>query len=346
MTQLSEGYLQPSTNQPKTNKPPFEKRAHRVRDEVFWTELEIRRLSNFVAETIHSKRFIGDSQSAAEERQQMRIYIEAMKRKSMRVLHRAELFKKSGQPSWPGIDPTIGNPVSLAEDYVKVVENYMAVLSSEEERVRNAALCDVAGLAEDGDADAEEDADAGADAGANVDANGSGHYGDDDWEAKDDVAYREALQRERDQKEEKETEQSKRNELMGGIDADGMRRRKGHAESDKQGGESKSSLNKEEEEIMARHQPVQDELTNNLADLVGQLKNSVVDNKERLDKDKKVVDEVEDAVDKNADGVSKQRSGLAKFENSSSTSWWLMIAAVAVILLVFMIVLFLLAVPM
>lgn len=307
------------------SKPPVEKRTHRIRDEVFWTELEIRRLSNFVAETIHSKRFVGDSQSASEERQQMRIYIEAMKRKSMRVLHRAELFKKSGQPSWPGIDPTIANPVSLAEDYVKVVENYMAVLSSEEERARDAASCEVVA----------------GDVAFVAGENGDGDEDEDDWQAKDDVAYREALERE--QAEEKESEQSKRNELMG-MDADGIRKRKGHAESDKRA--DGNGMSKEDEEILAKHQPIQDELTNNLVDLVGQLKDSAVDNKEKLDKDKKVVDEVEDAVDKNVDGVSKQRSGLLKFANSSSTSWWLMIAAVAVILLIFMIVLFLLAVPM
>lgn len=305
-----------------------EKKAHRIRDEVFWTELEIRRLSNIVAESIHSKQYVGTGAEAIKERDIMRTYIDAMKRKSMRVLHRAELFVRSGQPSWPGIDSTIGDPVSLAEEYVKVVEDYMGVLSSEEERLRKERE-----EREGQDAAASPTKDRGA---------------DDDWEVADDVAYREALRRERDG--DNQSTQTKRVELMG-PDAEGLRQRKGVGAAESNGAGSNGTgedkrYSKEDEEVIARHQPVQDELTNNLVDLVGQLKDSVTENKQILDADKEVVDAVEDAVDSNVDGLAKQQTGLGKFSQSSSTSWWMMLGAVLLIILVFLFVLLLLTVPM
>lgn len=301
----------------------------RVKDDIFWTELEIRRLGNLVAECINARRYVGDETKADEERQLMRKYIDAMKRKSMRVLHRAELYSQSGYSAWPGIDPSIMDPISLAEEYVRVVQNYEAVLSEEETRAREARS----------DREAEREAD------------GDGALEQiktetEDWELADDIAYREALERE---KKSETTNEEKRKDLMGEID--GLRRRKADGDASRQGDPSspthgKASYSKEEEELMARHQPIQDELTSNLVDLVGELKESISANNERLREDDNVLDQTEDAVDKNVTGIEKQRLELKKYTQSTSTSWWVMMIAAVVILIVFLFVLILLKIPL
>lgn len=289
------------------------------KDEIFWTELEIRRLGNLVAECIHARRYVGDSATAENERKQMRTYVEAMKRKSMRVLHRAELYLRSGHAAWPGIDSTIADPVSLAEEYVRVVENYEAVLSEEESRARE-AKSKFGSISNENSAlnDLKTE--------------------EDDWEAADSAAYREALERERTSAKNPSQE---RQELIG--EAEGMRRRKSEAESSNVG---PSNYSKEDEELMARHQPIQDELTSNLVNLVGQMKESISSNSDKLKKDSKVLAETEDAVDKNVAGIQKQRTDLNKFAQATSVSWWLMMGAALVIIVVFIFVLILLKVPL
>lgn len=296
----------------------------RERDEVFWTELEIRRIGNLVAECIHARRYIGESDSAQAEKTLMRQYIEAMKRKSMRVLHRAELYARSGHASWPGIDPSITDPVSLADEYVRVVENYEAVLLEEESRTKRA----------------REEAGGFGDGSGESDAVRKLATEEDDWEAADDVAYREALKREQELTKKGE---DARKDLLG-ADDEGIRRRKGGAGPSS--ANSAAAYSKEDEELMARHQPIQDELTSNLVGLVGQLKESISTNKERLEKDSKVLDETEDAVDKNLSGVTKQRSELKRFSKSSSMSWWAMLVVAVVMLVVFVLIFIMLKIPL
>lgn len=293
----------------------------RERDEVFWTELEIRRLGNMVAECIHARRYVGDGTEADEERKTMRRYIEAMKRKSMRVLHRAELYARSGHASWPGIDPTITDPVSLAEEYVRVVENYEAVLGDEEARAKKLK-------------DAKGD--------IGVTSLGSAAGGPltqlptaEDWEAADTAAFKEAVKREKELT--KSAEEARKDLLSQG---EGVRHRRGSA-----GPSETATYSKEDEELMSKHQPIQDELTSNLVDLVGQLKESITENKEKIERDNKILDETEEAVDKNLSGVSKQRGQLKKFTQSTSVSWWLMMVAAVVILVIFALVLVLLQIP-
>lgn len=241
----------------------------------------------------------------------MRKYIEAMKRKSMRVLHRAELYAKSGYSAWPGIDSSITEPVSLAEEYVGVVENYEAVLVEEEERVKR-VLTELGGEIEGG-----------------VDT-----VKGEDWEKEDEIAYREAVKR-----EVKITRiaENARDELLG----DGVRRRKTGSDRDDRAGYSK-----EDEEVMRRHQPVQDELTSNLVDLVGQLKQSMTENKDKLQKDAALVDQTEEALDRNLVGVGKQRTQLKKYSHATAASWWVMMIAAVVIVLVFVAVFILLKIPL
>ncbi|CAN8075824.1 unnamed protein product [Agarophyton chilense] len=287
------------------------------KDEVFWTELEIRRLGNVVAEGINARRYIGDSSGALEERKQMRNYIEAMKRKSTRVLHRAELYARSGHAAWPGIDPTITDPVSLAEEYVRVVENYEAVLSEEESRAKLVRAENVA------------DADSGAVKDLEITS--------EDWENADDLAYKKALKNERNDNEDSE---SARKRL---LDTDeGPRRRKAAAGSSQV---NRANLSKEDEELMARHQPIQDELTSNLVDLVGQLKESVTNNNKKLKKDSVVLDETEDAVDKNIAGITKHRSNLKQYGETTTVSWWLMMIVTIVILVIFVLLVILMRIP-
>lgn len=376
----------------RANKP-----QPRIRDDVFWTELEIRRLSNLVAEAIHSRRYIGDSLSATEERQQMRVYIDAMKRKAMRVLHRAESFAQGVGAAWPGIDRSIADPVSLADEYVRLVETYLAVVNAEEERVRQEKV-----------AAAEEEAAAAAVEANNMDGGDDdidgmvGPHADEskeDWEVKDEMAYKKAIAESRqngdmshspaetpvgdecvktsttttsmdtttttsttttgninvsdqhhdDGHKEQQQQQNKRDELLAGastagnqseLDSDGIRRRRGGTagvggDDGVVSGRKRNDEAQHMEDIMARHRPVQDELTSKLVDMVGQLKESVTANQALLDKDKRVMDDTEDAVDRNAVGLAQQRKRLGMFTQRESTSWWTMIIAALVIIIVF-----------
>lgn len=327
-----------------------ERPAPRIRDEVFWTELEIRRLSNIVAEAINSRRYVGTSLVAVEERQQMRVFIEAMKRKAMRVLHRAELFACSEHAAWPGIDATIADPVSLAEEYVRLVEDYLAEVSAEEERAHKeeqARVIDTKGdMADADEEDMEgiikkpETMDAGTDTEKDKDR-GKANASDEpqDWVVADDEAFQEAL------REHKGTESKGRSDLLG-VEGDGVRRRRKGTSNKSEGIAEGVSYSKDDEEEVARQQPVQAELTSNLIDLVGQLKQSVTENKQRLEQDKKVLDDTEMAVDKNVDSVTRQRNNLKAFSQSASTSWWVMLGAALVIILVFLFMVLLISVPL
>lgn len=292
---------------------------------MFWTELEIRRLGNLVAASINARAYVGRTAAAAAERRRMRLYLDAMKRKALRVQHRAELLAQGADPVWPGIDPTISDPVALAEEYVKVVQDYLAVLA-EEDVIEAASVDD--DVARDVDMPTEDDLLNDADGLPTEPAELP-----DEWEAADDEAYREARALNEQSKAE---EEAKRAALLD----DGLRQRKG-ADEDVTG-----KMSKEDEELMARHQPMQDDLTSNLVDLVGQLKESVADNRDRLNQDKKALDATEDAVDGNLSAVERQRKNLQAFSQSTSTSWWLVLGAGLLILVVFFFVLLLLKLPM
>lgn len=301
-----------------------ETKPHRQRDEIFWTELEIRRIGNLVAECIHARRYIGDTAEADEERQQMRTYIDAMKRKAMRVLHRAELYASSGHSAWPGIDATITDPVSLAEEYVRVVQNYEAVLMEEESRAKLLKQETEAARGEASQSDVPDD---------------DGDRDEENWEAADHVAFKEAVRKEQ---ELKAVAGMERNKLFG--EGDGIRRRK--VEAGSASGSDSKKYSEEDEELMARHQPIQDELTSNLVDLVGQLKESISANGEKMAKDNKVLDETEDALENNLSSISKQGANLKAYSRSASISWWVMLIAVIVVIIVFIMVGFLLTIPM
>ena len=320
MSPAGEAPFNTPTNGITTDAPVIPDEPVRVRkkDAIFWTELEIRRLGNLVAECIHARRYIGDTTEAEEERRLMRTYINAMKQKAMRVMHRAEQYSQRGLSAWPGIDSSITDPESLAEEYVRVVQNYEAVLTEEETRAREKR---------------KEQEENGEEVGVEVVENEA-----EDWEVADDIAYREAVEREMKGEQEKE---EMRNELLG--EAEGLRRRKGE-EGDAI--ERLGKYSKEDEELMAKHQPVQDELTANLVELVGELKKSVQENNDILRKDVSVLDEAEDLVDKNVAGIDKQRKELQNYTKSASTSWWVLMIIAVIMTAVAVFVFILLKVPL
>lgn len=332
MTESIENEWERDVSEPvETQEKGLKRFTPRTRDDVFWTELEIRRLSNLVAEAINSRRYIGTSLVAEEERQKMHVYIDAMKRKAMRVLHRAELFANSGLGAWPGIDATIADPVSLAEEYVRLVEDYLGVVSAEEDRSRKEQThyednpSQEVKHANDSAANTNNPTDScTADekaADINEQRNKSSTDNDpEEWEVADSVAYRDALYKH------ESTDGKKRNQLLG-QEPNEIRRRRGN---------EKTELSRQDEDIMAKQRPVQDELTANLVDLVGQLKESVTANKQKLDVDKKVLDATEDAVDKNVNKLAKQRFDLKTFSRSSSMSWWLIVGIAVLVVLVFL----------
>lgn len=338
---------------------PIQK-SPRQRDPIFWTELELRRLSNLVASCIHSSRYVGNSKDAREERRKMRTWIDAMKRKAMRILHRAETlassnasgtggfsvfgtFGNSALPmsvKWPGIDPTITDPVALGEEYVRLVEDYYAVLATEEEQadaepgedveLKQANETSVAKQAQGNNAD---------------DGGGSSHDGAnrgdeiDDWEREDDIAYRQAIQRERDSEGDVSNGDAREKLLGDGPLGDGVRRRRGLNDATES---TQKSEQTQDETLKSDERMVHEDLTSNLVNLVGQLRESVTANQQKLDNDNHVLEETENSVDRNLSSLGAQSKRLQRFtQYSASSTLWVYIA-IAFIVLMFIIVLLIL----
>lgn len=339
----------------------------RERDPVFWTELELRRLSNLVAACIHSGGYVGSTPDAREERRKMRVWIDAMKRKAMRILHRAESLSSSSDlgagggtfsafggsalvssVQWPGIDPSITDPVALGDEYVRLVQDYYAVLGAEEERAseevgkaEEALLPYVdASNSKNGDPDHPISDDEGS--GSHID-NKIVQDDKDDWEIEDDVAFKRAVQQDQsdDGNEISNTDSSDaRTKLLGnGLLADGVRRRKGTEEIKASSQEQPES---EGDALTSTEQSVHDDLTANLVDLVGHLKQSVTANQKKIDDDRQVVDDTEEAVDKNLSSIGAQSKRLQRFSQYSASSTLWIYAGIVFIVLAFIIVLLLL----
>lgn len=273
--------------------------VERKRDEVYWSELEIRRLNNVIARALNSRTYMGNNDDATNERKRLREYVDAMRRKALRVLHRAEMFAEGNSSQWPGLH-AVSDAVSIAEEYVRMVEKYECALTEEEHNVRE--------------------------------------LGDDEWEKEDELQYRQAVQRE---KERENIAEKERMELMAGKDESVLRRRNVAST----GQRSTAKLSKEDEELMKKHQPVQDQLTSDLIDMVGRLKGSVSSINEKILSDNAVIDDTEDAVDSNVTAISKQQQELTKYTKSTSMSWWLLALLIVVVLAVFFFVILLLRLP-
>ena len=294
--------------------------AHQERDEVFWTELEIRRIGNVVAEGIHAKRYVGKSSAAVEERKRIRKYIDAMRKKCLRVLHRAELVASIPGTAWPGLDPAITDPVSLAEQYVRAVENYESAFLEEEQKSRQENPT--------------------TDSFLKSTVNGIDY--EDAWEKADEISYREALERD---KKFRKSEEVERKELLGETDGGLRRRRNVDGRSAADTSDITETFSKADEELMAKHQPIEDQLTSDLIEMVGRLKGSVSSINEKINNDNKVIDETEDAVDKNLAGISRQQENLLQYSQSTSLSWKFLITLIGIVLSVFLVVFLVISVP-
>jgi Membrane fusion protein Use1 len=320
-----------------------------ARDEIYWTELEFRRLGNMVAEMIQARRYVGSRSSAfnignldpaQEERILLRKRIDSMRRKALRILCRAELYADSGLITWPGLDKDLTEPVSLAEEYVRTVSNYDAVLLEEEETVAKAIDdVDIGGAEPRVDAfdreqkkgfDARRSSAHDSEAVRTVEsATGAVPYADHG-----DISYRDAIAREA-----RAGNRPERDELLSG----GLRKRReedaGHV------GSVPGAFSATDEELMARHQPIEDQLTSDLIDLVGRLKENVTEINTKIVQDGTVVDETEDAVEKNLSSIGKQRTKLSSYTRSNSRSWWSIWLLVISIVIVFVTVLILIKIP-
>lgn len=241
----------------------------------------------------------------------MRARLTAMRRKALRVLHRAEIHTGG---KWPGLDDSITRPVDLAEEYVRLVRAFQEVLEEEVERAGEREgeedVGDIKTVVEDAvEEDVEED-------------------------AVEDISYREALARE---------------EAAGGraeLLERGLRQRKGGGEpsaSAAKTGTGKYSV--EDEALLARHQPVQDELTNDLVDLVGRLKGNLTEINTKIRKDGQVIDETDAALDGNLAGIRKTRQNLGDFTRATTVSWWTIWVALVAVLVTFILVFLLTKVP-
>lgn len=287
--------------------PPAPSSAHDAPDDVFWTELEVRRLGNLVSETVQSGRYIGSSRAAASERSLMRARLTAMRRKSLRVLHRAEIHTGG---TWPGLDDSITRPVDLAEEYVRLVREFQEVLEEEVERA--------------GEGEGEEDV-------GDIETVAEDAVEED---AVEDISYREALAL--------EEAAGGRGELLEGD----LRQRKGGARQSANAAKTGTGkYSAEDEALMARHQPVQDELTNDLVDLVGRLKGNLTEINTKIRKDGQVIDEADAALDGNLAGIRKTRQNLGDFTRATTISWWTIWVALAAVLVTFILVFLLTKVP-
>jgi Membrane fusion protein Use1 len=299
-------------------------------DDVYWTELEFRRLGNMVAEMIQARRYVGDDVRARNERALMRTRVDAMRRKALRVLARAELYAKSSHGAWPGLDSSLTEPISLAEEYVRTVSNYDAVLTEEEDRARRA-------IQDDFDVGGVRAAAAAMAVACDGDGGSGEDIGDDvaGFGGVDDMSYREALARDAADLGNADT----RDDLAGA-----RMRRRSIASVQKVAGAT-GRYSEADENLMAAHQPVQDQLTNDLVDLVGRLKGSMTEINARITQDGHVIDETEDALDKNITSIGKHRENLGHYSRYTSLSWWTIYALIVLVVVVFIAVFALTKIP-
>ena len=134
---------------------------------------------------------------------------------------------------------------------------------------------------------------------------------EEDWEAADVTAYKEAKK----QAEALEDVNEKKREDLLGLGAAGMRRR---GSIDISGAGTSSKLTTKEEAFMSRHQPIQDELTSSLVELAGNQKQTISATQGKMDRHKQVIDGREYAVDKTLSGVKTQQQSFTEYTNTTT----------------------------
>ncbi|KAK1869638.1 hypothetical protein I4F81_012108 [Pyropia yezoensis] len=109
-------------------------------DEVLWTELEFLRLHASILRTLSSTENVGGGRAEVKKKGappplphaadalDLRARIDALQRKALRMLHRAQLEARAGGgaggPSpWPGVDPDTPDAEALADCYVSSADD-------------------------------------------------------------------------------------------------------------------------------------------------------------------------------------------------------------------------------
>jgi len=325
-------------------------------DDVLWTELEFLRLHASIRRTISATDGAGGSRAEVKKKGappplvhaadalDLRTRIDALQRKALRMLHRAQLESRSagGGDSWPGVDPNTPDPEALADRYVAAVEDIKTRMAEREER-REAGL--------GGESDA---ADTGDEAGVGAEGGGTrGHGGgaaDGSVDSGDAVAGGggsaavDAAAEHADAGAGGLTptaDTDARSSLLG----DGLRRR---GERAGMGGEGEAAAaattatsagdENADAALVDAQRPVQDALTGEMLELVGRLKRNVQGISEDLVTDAAVLDATDAAVDANLAGVVRQRGSLATYAKRASLSWWTGLVGLGVALAVFLFV--------
>ncbi|GAB0497670.1 hypothetical protein MMPV_009007 [Pyropia vietnamensis] len=302
-------------------------------DEVLWTELEFLRLHASILRTLSSTDSVGSGGSEVKKKGappplphaadalDLHVRIDALQRKALRMLHRAQLEARAGGgaggPSpWPGVDPDAPDAEALADRYVSAVEDIKTRMAEREERRASGLLGGGMGRG-DGGSDAADTGDE-ADPGGGRPRGGPavGHPTAVDSDGADAAA---------------------RSALLG----DGLRRRGGRSTRDN-GDATGGVVGGDDEDgdaaLVDAQRPVQEALTDEMLALVGRLKRNAQGMADDLVTDAAVLDATDAAVDANLSGVVRQRGTLAAYAKRASLSWWTGLLGLAVALGVFLFV--------
>jgi len=327
-------------------------------DDVLWTELEFLRLHASIRRTLSATDDTGGGRAEVKKKGapsplvhaadalDLRTRIDALQRKALRMLHRAQLESRSagGGDSWPGVDPNTPDPEALADRYVAAVEDIKTRMAEREERR-------AAGLGGESDAaDTGDEAEMGAEGGGTRGRGGGAADGSvDSGDAVVDGGGSAAVDAAADSADAgapaggltPATDTNARSALLG----DGLRRRGGRAGM---GGEGEAAAaattatsagdENADAALVDAQRPVQDALTGEMLELVGRLKRNVQGISEDLVTDAAVLDATDAAVDANLAGVVRQRGSLATYAKRASLSWWTGLVGLGIALAVFLFV--------
>lgn len=332
-------------------------------DEVLWTELEFLRLHASILRTLSSTENVGGGRAEVKKKGappplphaadalDLRARIDALQRKALRMLHRAQLEARAGGgaggPSpWPGVDPDTPDAEALADCYVSSVEDIKTRMAEREER-RAAGLLGGGGRGGEGASDAADTGDEADPRGGRLPSGGGGAGGSAD-EADDAVAGGRGLAAAAGQSRESGEAPLGHTVAVNGDDADarsallgdGLRRRGGRQADDASGAGGVAGDGDEDGDaaLVDAQRPVQEALTGEMLALVGRLKRNVQGMADDLVTDAAVLDATDAAVDANLSGVVRQRGTLASYAKRATLSWWTGLGGLAVALGVFLFV--------
>lgn len=334
-------------------------------DEVLWTELEFLRLHASIIRTLSSTENAGGGRAEVKKKGappplphaadalDLRVRIDALQRKALRMLHRAQLEARAGGGAggptpWPGVDSDTPDAEALADRYVSAVEDIKTRMAEREER-RAAGLLGGGARGGDGTSYAADTGDE-ADPGGGLPRSGRGGGGGSADEAEDAAAGGRGLAAAAGRSGESGESPLGRAAAIDGDDSDatarsallgdGLRHRGGRPARGAGAGGGAAGGGDEDGDaaLVDAQRPVQEALTGEMLALVGRLKHNVQGMADDLVTDAAVLDATDAAVDANLSGVVRQRGTLAAYAKRASLSWWTGLLGLAVALGVFLFV--------